>query len=183
MILFVIYAALAWFAAMRWRRTLAAFAAVLAAVGGLVLLAGFHLLLNQWTGGRIFLPGLQMMLYPYTVLVGLIGVYLACLPRSIPAASCRACEYDLRGLAADRAVCPECGRAPTDAQRALIADSSSTPPADRPALPEPVPTTPARRRIIRARLARARPRAASAPADPRSPTNAATPVFPAPANR
>lgn len=180
MILFVIYAALAWFAAMRWRRTLAAFAAVVAAVGGLVLLAGFHLLLNQWTGGRIFLPGLQMMLYPFTVLVGVIGFYLACLPRSIPDASCRACEYDLRGLASERAVCPECGRAPTDAQRALIANSPSTLPADHDAPPEPVPTTPARRRVIRARLARGRPRAASAPAGPRSPSSAGPPASPAP---
>lgn len=161
MILFVIYAVIVWFAAARWRRTPASFAAVGAGVAGLLVVAAFHIMLNRWTGGRIYLPVLQAMLYPYIVLVASIGLYLCCLRRIIPAANCQACEYDLRGLAGERVVCPECGHEAAASPRPLPATVMAA--AD----PGPAPSA-ARRRVSRARLARGRRSRASAPEARRS---------------
>lgn len=129
-VLFSVYAVIVWYAAARYRRTWIALAAVAAGVAGLILVALFHIQLARWSHGRIFLPTLQLMLYPYILLVAAIGLYLSLLPRIIPVTACRTCEYDLRGLAA--VVCPECGRRPLPDQAAAIA-TGSPPPAISPA--------------------------------------------------
>jgi len=106
---FPLYAVLVWYAAARWRRRWESFAWVGAGVAGLVLIAYLHLCLNEWTHGRIFLRVLQTLLYPYTGLVGVVGVYIACLPRRVAVYCCHECHYDLSGLIGETAVCPECG--------------------------------------------------------------------------
>lgn len=111
MLFFVIYAVLVWYASARWRRRWLGFLCVLGGVGGVVAVAIFHIHLNRWTGGRLYLPVLQSLLYPYGVLLGVMGFYIACLPRSQPAVSCRRCHYDLAGLEEEDPRCPECGLA------------------------------------------------------------------------
>ncbi len=130
MIFFAVYAALVWFAAARWRRQWQSFAWLLVGVLGLIVTAWLHLLLNEWTGGRIFLPVLQALLYPYAAFVATIGLYIACMPRARTANACASCEYDLSGLEHEGLVCPECGiPAVSPAPRAR---------PRRPAAPEPV---------------------------------------------
>lgn len=108
---FVIYAVAVWYAAARWRRTWSGFLWVSAGGLGLVLVALFHYQLNIWTDGRIYLRVMQVLLYPYAILVVGMGLYIACLPRAVvlPPRRCPACRYDLRGLDPDDLRCPECG--------------------------------------------------------------------------
>ncbi|MEM1183550.1 MAG: hypothetical protein AAGI53_00965 [Planctomycetota bacterium] len=112
-VLFVGYALAVWALAARWRRAPSGFVAVVIGVFGLIAINWLHIKLEDWTDGTIHLPVLQSIMYPYTGLVGVVGAYIACLPR-IASYQCRTCHYDLRGLAADVDCCPECG-APTKA--------------------------------------------------------------------
>jgi hypothetical protein len=107
---FVAYACAVWYAAARWRRRWAAVAWVLAGLLGCMLVAYFHWRLNVWTHGEIYLPVLRVLLYPYTVMVVAVGLFIACLPRrAIGWEHCPGCEYDLRGLDEPIETCPECG--------------------------------------------------------------------------
>jgi hypothetical protein len=109
---FVVYALAVWFLAAKWRRTFRGFAAVGCGLAGLILVAWFHLKLNDWTHGQIYVQVLQVLLYPYAGMVTAVGAYIAVLPRSVPACCCRACGYDLTGLAGEVELCPECGTTP-----------------------------------------------------------------------
>lgn len=109
MIGFVIYAALVWWAGYRWRRRWLGFAWVALGFLGLVGMAVLHWRLSEWTHGRIYLPVLQVLLYPYTLLVAAGGCFMAAMPKMLPF-RCATCGYDLEGLEGDLAVCPECGR-------------------------------------------------------------------------
>lgn len=117
MLLFVLYAVLVWYACARWRRRWLGFACALVGAAGVVGVAIFHIHLNRWSGGRIYLPVLQSLLYPYGVLLLVMGLYIACLPRSRPAISCRRCHYDLAGLEEDEPRCPECGLVAADPRK------------------------------------------------------------------
>jgi hypothetical protein len=79
--------------------------------GFLVLVAYAHWLLSKWTDGAVFLPTLQAVLYPYTVLVGVIGLYICCVARSRTHGACHGCQYDLSGQEGHEVRCPECGLA------------------------------------------------------------------------
>jgi hypothetical protein len=107
---FVLYAVAIWYMAARWRRQWGSFLAIALGLLGLLLVAHAHYRLSVWSNGRIYLPVLQVLLYPYTVLVVGLGLYIAFLPRrAIPWEHCPGCEYDLRGLDAPVTLCPECG--------------------------------------------------------------------------
>lgn len=111
MMAFTFYAALVWYAAARWRRRWESFAWVGLGLAGLLLVAWLHYQLSLWTDGSIYLPILRSLLYPYTVLVVLVGVFIACLPvakRRAPVPTCPQCAYDLRGLEDEVNTCPEC---------------------------------------------------------------------------
>ena len=109
MFAFVVYACGIWYAAARWRRRWQAFAWVAGGLFGLMLVAWLHYELNVWSHGRIFLPILRSMLYPYTALVVVMGLYIACLPQGKNLKGCcYACRYDLKGLPLPTR-CPECG--------------------------------------------------------------------------
>lgn len=114
---FAIYAVLVWYLAARWRRRLAGFASVAAGLAVLVATAWLHIRLSVWTHGRIYLPVLQALLYPYIVLVGVVGVYVTCLPRAARPMHCSSCDYDLAGLGASLPRCPECGLVHTPVTR------------------------------------------------------------------
>jgi hypothetical protein len=109
MFAFVIYAVAVWYAAARWRRRWPSFAWVGLGLAGLLMVAYIHYRLNVWSDGKIYLPVLRSLLYPYTIMVVMVGVYIACLPRSKPGEHrCSCCRYDLAGLTLP-APCPECG--------------------------------------------------------------------------
>jgi hypothetical protein len=110
MFAFAVYAVLVWAAAARWRRHWESFAWVGLAFAGLALVAYLHYLLNVVTGGKIYLPVLRSLLYPYTAVVVGVGLFISCLPhRRRPLIECPRCSYDLHGLEDEVNSCPECG--------------------------------------------------------------------------
>lgn len=109
MFAFVLYAILVWYLAIRWRRRVRGMLALIAGMAGIVVMGYFHALLSRWTDGAVYLPLLQIMLYPYGLLVGGAGLFMLCLPRHRPVAYCKGCGYDLAGLDPEIDRCPECG--------------------------------------------------------------------------
>lgn len=171
MFVFVIYAVMVWYLAARWRRRWAGFAAVFGGLMLLLLLAWLHIQIYYWTDGAIGLPVLQILLYPYIMLVFGIGLFTACLPRAALPGQCLFCRYDLSGLESETTICPECGidlALPPEATLAAIealraAQSTSGTGSD--GGQSAVVTLEA--------LATARRERAQVPASPRSPANAA----------
>ncbi len=114
LILFVVYAVVTWYLVCRWRRTWRGALTLWVAMSGLTAVAFFHLKLNDWTNGTIYLRQMQTLLYPYIALVMGVGLFLFLLPR-LPSSGffCRGCRYDLDGLDIDpgdsEVRCPECG--------------------------------------------------------------------------
>lgn len=107
--LFVVYAALVWWAALAWRRRWLGFLAVALGVLGVWFVARFYL----WIGALMGIErtdSFMILLAPFGVIVGVIGAYIACLPVRREGA-CRKCGYSLHGLEPDAGllVCPECG--------------------------------------------------------------------------
>lgn len=109
MLLLPAYAVILWYLIAQHRRTWRGFAIVAGGFLFLVLVAYFHWLLSKWTHGAVFLPTLQAVLYPYTVLVGVIGFYICCVSRRHVHGHCQKCRYDLAGLEGTEIICPECG--------------------------------------------------------------------------
>lgn len=111
MFFFPVYAVIAWALAFRFRRKWKGAGVVALSVLGLIGLAWVHWKLSVITHGRVYLPILQMLLYPYIVLVAFGGVFVAAMPRRPGRGQCHACGYGLAGLEAGHAgvVCPECG--------------------------------------------------------------------------
>lgn len=110
MIAFTLYIAIVWYYAACWRRTLRSFVFVALAFLGLVALALLHIKLRDWTDGAVYLPVLQGLLYPYALLVLVSGLAVASLPPRHDVRRCRICGYDLSGMGADQARCPECAQ-------------------------------------------------------------------------
>lgn len=108
--LFVGYALMIWYLAAKHRRRVRGALAVVAGFVGLVLLNWLHIKMGEWTEGEIFVPVLQTITYPYSVLVVVVGVFIVCIPRE-GGPLCVGCRYSLSGLAAVDGVlvCPECG--------------------------------------------------------------------------
>lgn len=107
---FMVYGVLVWWLTFRLRGSWRAFVPPVVGVLGVVAVGWMHLRLNEWSGGRIYLQVLQLLLYPYGVMVGAVGVFIAAIPMKAVGRrdrKCHACLYDLRGTKA--AVCPECG--------------------------------------------------------------------------
>ncbi len=118
MFLFVAYALLVWFAALRWRRRLAGLAAIVASMFVLHLVNLVHGDVARAFGydANIF----RGLMYPYMGLVAAIGLYLFSFPRELPRGRvhCRACWFDLSDheeLTPDTP-CPECGTTQTEAK-------------------------------------------------------------------
>ncbi|MEM9167507.1 MAG: NADH-quinone oxidoreductase subunit J [Planctomycetota bacterium] len=114
MFLFVIYALAVWFAAFRWRRQILGLGAV---IGGVLLLELFNVvhgrIASYWHYGDLLVV-FRVVMYPYMVLVAMVGIYLALLPKELNRSehACRACFYDLGALVDemdDHTPCPECG--------------------------------------------------------------------------
>jgi len=106
MFLFVIYALGVWYLAFLWRRSMAGYGAVIGGILVLVGVAWMHIVLVRRWPMWFNLPVLQIMLYPYTILVGVMGFFIA----SLPPSGRRACGYDLSGHEGEEiGRCPECG--------------------------------------------------------------------------
>jgi hypothetical protein len=114
MFLFVLYAVMSWYFAAKYRRMWRGGFSVIASLLGLILIGWLHIKLSQWTKGTVSLPMMQMLLYPYAIMVVAVGVFLIVLPRRIDQPGhCQMCGYDLEGLEIMPGrvwlVCPECG--------------------------------------------------------------------------
>lgn len=107
--LFVGYAVIAWVLTCKHRRTLLGLAIVMASVLVLVGIAVLHHRIGA-ANPNMYMQGMQVLLYPYIVLVAGIGGFLFALPHR-PTEHCVSCGYDLEGLRRPIHVCPECGRA------------------------------------------------------------------------
>src|SRR5690606_12418722 len=111
MFVFVIYAIAVWYFAARWRRSWRGLAVIVAATGGLLLVAEFHTRLEQWTPGSIYLPVLRSILAGYGVVVVAMAMFVFVLPRRVAEAAWAVCGYDLSALEGHVEICPECGGA------------------------------------------------------------------------
>ncbi len=132
MLLFVLYGMGAWILAAKWRRLWRGYFAVAASLVILLLAAAFYARLSRWSGGRIALPLMQILLYPYIALVFMGSLFLVAMPRTHTRrpGHCARCDYDLIGLeptvrslgtigvsdaslipAPAAVLCPECGHA------------------------------------------------------------------------
>lgn len=109
---FVGYALLVWFFTARHRRTVRAFVWAGAGILTLLTIMYGHWRLGQWHP-EFMIQGLQILLYPYTLLVGSVAVFIAAMPRRFDPGSCVRCGYDLASLDHWVRCCPECGR-PSD---------------------------------------------------------------------
>jgi ribosomal protein L37E len=109
---FVGYALLVWYFAAKHRRQWLGLGWVVLGIAGLMGLNYLHYRIGRWSAARdsagqgIVLPVLQSIMYPYTGLVGLVGLFIVAMPTTYHT-GCFRCGYDLTGLEADR--CPECG--------------------------------------------------------------------------
>ncbi len=115
--LFAGYALFVWYLSAKYRRTVMAFACALAGVALLVLLSWGHIVIGR-INPDLMIQNMQILLYPYTVGVGVVAFFIASLPRTHPAGCCGRCGYNLAGLDVPVTACPECG-APTDPPRAM----------------------------------------------------------------
>jgi len=108
LILFAAYAALIWFAALRFRRRWQGF--VIVVTGGLLTWFVMKALEAIGVGGG----GFSLLLMGETAIIVAVGLFICVLPRKPDFAHCHFCEYDFRGLDSQdgRFVCPECGNPP-----------------------------------------------------------------------
>ncbi len=106
---FLGYAMLVWWPCAVFRRRWPSFVAATLGVLGMMVIIEMHRRLGHMTEGRIFVPVMQVLLYPYMYLVGAVGLFIAVLPRQPPLGHCGRCGYDLSGQAQDHWQCPECG--------------------------------------------------------------------------
>lgn len=104
---FVGYALLVWIPAAMHRRRGLGFLIVLTGALGLVGISLAHFQLRHMNPSW-FIEGMQVMLYPYSVVVTVVGLYIALLPRTFEGC-CPSCAYSLVGLPVSRRLCPECG--------------------------------------------------------------------------
>ncbi len=127
MLLFVLYGMGAWILAAKWRRLWRGYFAVALSLIILLLAASFYAKLSRWTGGRIALPLMQILLYPYIAVIFMGSLFLVAMPRphTHRHGHCARCDYDLAGLEPSLPTlaaianattplavrCPECGHA------------------------------------------------------------------------
>jgi hypothetical protein len=113
MMIFVIYAAIVWWLAAKWRRTWRSFVVVTVGVLFILAIAKGHDRLAVFTGFRFVGVMVNALLYPYVILLGLMGYYIAVIPRPVGEGAhkpCRHCGYDLVGAEEFAStLCPECG--------------------------------------------------------------------------
>lgn len=109
MILFAIYAVIVWYLALRFRRRWQAFAIVPVASVSVYLLVPLMRHVNVADIGLYILLGAE------AVVILIVGLFIAVLPRPPAHPHCHYCKYDMRGLhgLSPEQRCPECGM-PTD---------------------------------------------------------------------
>lgn len=110
---FVGYAMLVWYLSAKYRRSVLAFACVLTGVALLAVLSYGHWMIGK-VHPELMIQGMQILMYPYTAAVGLVGLFISSLPHRHPEGCCHACGYNMAGLPRQdhpsrTASCPECG--------------------------------------------------------------------------
>ncbi len=111
-LLFPFYAVVIWLLAAKWRREWRGFAVVLGGTAFLLLVEYTLFKLGSVKIGVIEPETAIALLVPFTILIFLVGLFIACQPRSAPSeVHCRTCFYDLTGLQPVELKCPECGAA------------------------------------------------------------------------
>lgn len=109
---FVGYAVMMWLLAFRGRRRLAGWSAVLVGAGGLLGVGYLHMRFSVWAGQADAMAVLQLIYYPYALVVTVIAAIFALAPSySQEPGACEVCGYDLLNLHGHASLCPECGAA------------------------------------------------------------------------
>lgn len=109
MFAFVVYALVVWFLVAKFRRTWLGYSLSAAGFVGVVLIGMLHIKIRDWSGGAFYLGAMQMLLYPYGLLVLGVALFIASIPRRYADGACQRCGYDLGGLESLGLTCPECG--------------------------------------------------------------------------
>lgn len=132
MILFAVYALVVWYLALRWRRTIRGFVAVLLGTALSLALTKLVWLLTADRPTPASLPNpspIALLLVAESLLVLGGGLFIASLPRPPSGRHCRHCWYDLVGLDEGPLICPECG----EKIPAFHLESRPAPPSNDPA--------------------------------------------------
>jgi len=113
-IIFLFYAAIVWYCCFKWRRHWLGFASVaaglaLVALSSLALASIERYLIRTGSAKTMDARLFHMLLGVEAAIVGVVGIFFACLPRESPQRPCRRCGYELKGLETSNPTCPECG--------------------------------------------------------------------------
>lgn len=145
MLLFPFYAVAIWLLAAKWRRTWKGFASVFLGTTFLVLIE-----YTLYRIGTMKITAIEPnqalgLLIPFTFLVFVVGLFIACQRRAVPSPiHCTRCHYDLSGLTPLGLRCPECGAPWRGVGSGFAADPTTPPATPHVVSPTPPPhTTPA----------------------------------------
>ncbi|MDX2146766.1 MAG: hypothetical protein SFZ23_04520 [Planctomycetota bacterium] len=110
MFVFILYTALIWWLAYKYRRQWQGVATVLGSAAFIVFVSVLHVQVSRWTRGEFYLPVVQFFIYMFGLLVLVGSVFFVCVPRRL-GRHCRSCNYNVDGLAEEgKFLCPECGK-------------------------------------------------------------------------
>ncbi|MFO0831897.1 MAG: hypothetical protein U0637_08635 [Phycisphaerales bacterium] len=109
-LLFPAYAVLIWYLCVRFRRQVWGFVSLAFGLTFVATLATLqHRLRASFDLDGFVFTHLDFLLWVEFAAIGLVGIFLLCLPTHAAASPCRACGYELDGLEHDNPMCPECG--------------------------------------------------------------------------
>lgn len=115
MILFAAYAIIVWYLAARYRRDWRGFLAPLIGAA-LALLAVRIPALQRVLPERWWVMGfgteLQILIWAESMIVLVVGLFIALMPRPPARPHCAYCWYEIAGLDPEQRCCPECGMPP-----------------------------------------------------------------------
>ena len=110
MVLLPLYALLVWFFCLRFRRRWIGFVCAIAGASSVLLVIPVAGRLLRLIGSDEEPRVLSLLIYGEAMIVLVVGLYVAMLPRRDRSNRCPYCEYDLSGHSAEQPpLCPECG--------------------------------------------------------------------------
>ncbi len=110
MVLLPLYALFVWFLCLRFRRRWIGFVCAIAGAASVLLVIPVAGRVLRFLGSNEEPRVFALLIYGEALIVLLVGLYVAMLPRRDRRNRCPYCDYDLSGHSAEQPpVCPECG--------------------------------------------------------------------------